>query len=254
MTVHQPDRLCPPDAAGRPLRVYLLGEVDFEKALTLQRALAYEVSGERNSPALLLCEHPPQITVGRESGPWDLRLDPGETPERRWPVRWVNRGGGCLLHLGGQLAVYPVLALDRLGLGLQEYLDRLHRVLVAVLDDFSVQAVSRPGRAGLWVGRRMVAGVGVAVRDWVAYFGAYLNVDPDLAPFRLVHSGDRGDGPMTSLVRERRGPLRPALVRERLLEHFCAAFDCECSALFFNHPLLARPAPVEAVRSLQHEE
>jgi lipoate-protein ligase B len=92
------------------------------------------------------------------------------------------------------------------------------------------------------VGKRMVAGVGVAVCDWVAYFGVALNVDPDLTPFRLVQTGESDDGPMTSLARERRGPVRPALVRQRLLEHFSETFACGRTDLFFSHPLLARPA------------
>jgi lipoate-protein ligase B len=97
----------------------------------------------------------------------------------------------------------------------------------------------------VWVGERLIAAVGVAVRDWVAYFGAALNIDPDLPSFRLVRT--EGDEPMTSLARERRGPLRSALVRQRLLEHFAAAFPCERTDLFFNHPLLTRPPrPVPA--------
>jgi lipoate-protein ligase B len=92
------------------------------------------------------------------------------------------------------------------------------------------------------VGNRLLAGVGVAVRDWVAYFGVALNVHPDLAPFRLIRNGGWEDGPMTSLERERHGPLRPALVRERLLEHFSAAFGFGRTALFFAHPLVRRPA------------
>jgi lipoyl(octanoyl) transferase len=231
---------------GPALRVYLLGTVEFEAALALQRALAYEVSGERRSAALVVCEHPPLITVGRQGGPGQLHLGPDELRARRWRVRWVNRGGGCLLHLPGQMNVYPVLPLDRLGLGVEAYLHRLQRVIVAVLDDFSVKAMTRPGRAGVWVGDRLIAGVGVAVRDWVAYFGVALNVNPDLAPFRLVQTGP-GDGPMTSLARERNGGLRPSLVRERLLEHFAAAFGFARTALFHQHPLLARPARPGAV-------
>jgi lipoyl(octanoyl) transferase len=222
------------------LRVYLLGSVDFEAALTVQRALAYQVSGERDEAALVLCEHPPLITVGRQGRPSHLRCDPDELYARRWPVRWVNRGGGCLLHLPGQFAVYPILALDRRGLGVRAYLERLQQVMIAVLDDFSVHAESRPGEAGVWVGPRLIAGVGAAVRDWVAYFGAWLNVNPDLTPFRLVQTGGPDDGPMTSLERERRGPLRPSLVRERLIEHFLTVFPFSRHALFFDHPLLLR--------------
>ena len=129
---------------------------------------------------------------------------------------------------------------------MQDYLGRLQDVVVAVLDDFGVRGDTRAGQAGVWVGDRLIAGVGVAVRDWVAYFGVALNVNPDLAPFRLVQTGP-GDGPMTSLARERNGGLRPSLVRERLLEHFAAAFGFARTALFHQHPLLARPARPGAV-------
>jgi lipoyl(octanoyl) transferase len=224
--------------AASALRIYLLGVVEFETALTLQRTLAFEAAGQRDSAALVLCEHPPILTVGRDGSPADIHCDRDELRKREWPVRWVNRGGGALLHLPGQLAIYPILPLDWRRLGLADYLVRLQRILVAVLDDFSVPADTRLGQPGVWAGRRLVAGVGVAVRDWVAYYGAYLNINADLIPFRMVRSGPGEHEPMTSLVRERRAPLRPALVRERLLEHFTAAFPFERTALFSQHPCL----------------
>jgi lipoyl(octanoyl) transferase len=228
---------------GSALRIYLLGMVDFEAALLLQRTLAFETAGQRDSAALVLCEHPPILTVGRDGSPADIRCDIDELRMRGWPVRWVNRGGGTLLHLPGQLAIYPILPLDWRQLGLTDYLARLQRILVAVLDDFSVSAVAQPGQPGVWVGRRLVAGVGVAVRDWVAYYGAYLNINADLIPFRIVRSGPGEQEPMTSLVRERRAPLRSALVRERLLEHFIAAFPFTRTAVFSYHPCLgSQPA------------
>ncbi len=222
------------------LQAYLLGSVEFEAALALQRFLVYQTSGDRGRASLVLCEHPPLITVGRQGSRRHILGEPEELDARGWRVRWVNRGGGCLLHLPGQLAVYSILALDRSGIGLQEYLDRLQRVVVAALGDFDVPAEVRPGAAGVWVGPRLIAGVGVAVHDWVTYYGAFLNVGPDLAAFRLVRCGD---GPVTSLERERRGPLRPALVRERLIEHFAAVFGFSRTSLFFEHPALGRKAP-----------
>jgi lipoyl(octanoyl) transferase len=157
-------------------------------------------------------------------------------------MRWVNRGGGCWLHLPGQLAVYPILPLMRLRLGVHEYLARLQSVLVALLDDFGVRGQTRPGQAGVWVGSRPIAGIGIAVRDWASYYGMTFNINPDLVPFRFVKSGAAGDGPMTSLERERHGPLRTQLVRERLLEHFASRFGFEQTNLFFNHRALERRA------------
>ena len=234
-------------SAGPLLQVYLLGAVEFDAALAFQRRLVYQVAGDRDTAALILCEHPPLITVGRSGSRAHILWEPEELKARRWSVRWVNRGGGCLLHLPGQLAIYPILPLDRFGLGVQAYLDQLQQTLADLLDDFNITAQARPGKAGLWVNARPIAEVGVAVRHWVSYFGAVLNVHPDLELFRSLRTGGPGDGPMTSLIRERNAPLRPALVRERFLEHFTRWFPCARVSLFFSHPSLGRKAPADAV-------
>jgi lipoyl(octanoyl) transferase len=221
------------------LQVYLLGPVEYEEALRLQRLLAFRAS-EGEGGALVLCEHPPLITVGRHGSFTDILLSPEELQTRQWPVRWVPRGGGCVLHLPGQLAVYPVLPLARMSLGVAEYLSDLQRVLVAVLDDFGIRGRTRHDRAGVWVADRAIASVGVAVRDGVSLFGAYLNVDPDLTLAKLVRTDG---GPMTSIARERKGPLRHAFARQRLLEHFAEAFNFARTELLFHPPTLAdRPA------------
>jgi lipoyl(octanoyl) transferase len=229
------------------LQVYLLGLVDFEAALALQRRLAYEVAGRRNAAALLLCEHPPLITIGRQGSWRQVLCPPDELKARRCPVRWVNRGGGCLLHLPGQLTIYPILALDRLQFGIGSYLERLQQVLIDLLDDFSIRAERQPANTSIWVGGRPIADLGVAVRDWVSYFGGVLNVNPDLEEFRLVRTGGSAGGIMTSLVRERHGPVRPSFVRERFLEHFLSRFGFAQPALFFDHPSLKRKAPFDAL-------
>jgi lipoyl(octanoyl) transferase len=240
---------CLPESTGTgpALQVYLLGSVSFEAALNLQRRMAYQVSGDPESAAMILCEHLPLITVGREGSRNHILCEPEDLIARRWPVRWVNRGGGCLLHLPGQLAIYPIVDLEKLGLDLQGYLDRLHTVLRAVVRDFIGTAETRHGRTGVWANSRPIAGVGVAVCNGVTYHGAFLNVNADLQPFRRVLFGDRGDGPMTSLERERRGRVSPTLVRQSLLEHFTDRFHFGRTSLFFDHPLLGRKAPSDAV-------
>src|SRR5947209_1811229 len=101
-------------AGAAALQVYLLGEVEFEAALALQRRLVYELGGDRTGGALVLCEHPPLLTIGRQGSWGHVLCSAEERAARRWPVRWVNRGSGCLLHVPGQLALYAVLPLDQL--------------------------------------------------------------------------------------------------------------------------------------------
>jgi lipoyl(octanoyl) transferase len=229
------------------LQVYLLGSVEFEAALVLQRRLVYQVAGDRSTAALILCEHPPLITVGRQGSWAQILYEPEELHARRWAVRWVNRGGGCLLHLPGQLAIYPILPLDRFGLSVQDYVDQLHDLVRDVLSEFSIAGARRAGMPDVWVGPRPIAGVGVAVRHWVSYYGAVLNVSPDLHLLRRVRYGGNHAEPMTSVERERRGPLRPSLVRERLVERFAERFHFTRTSLFFDHPALGRWTPSGAV-------
>jgi lipoyl(octanoyl) transferase len=231
------------------LHAYLLGAVDFETALTLQRRLHFDVSGDRDQAALILCEHPPCITIGREGSRRHVLCEPEELRVRQWRVRWINRGGGCWLHLPGQLCVYPIVPLDRLGLTPPEFVLALGEVIRNTLDDFSVRANVRVDEAGVWAGGRLLAGLGVAVKDWITYHGACFNLHPALDCYRLVRSHPRARESMTSLERERRGPVRPALVRERLLEHFRERFAIGRVALFSDHRLLH--APQRGVRFLR---
>jgi lipoyl(octanoyl) transferase len=238
--------LASPELTG--LQVYLLDLVDFDAMLALQRRLVFDVSGDREQAILLLCEHPPLISVGRQGSRAHIQMDPRELHHRGWTVRWVNRGGGALLHVPGQLAIYPILPLDRLGLGLNEYLERLQKALIEVAADFSIEAHARPGQAGVWVGERLLAHVGVAIRDWVSYYGAALNVSPDLDPFRKVRCV--GDVAMTSIERERRLRVDPNLLRQRVVEHFLEQFSLERIAVYHDHPALSGKVASHAVVAL----
>jgi len=232
------------------LDVYLLGRVDFEALLSLQRRLVYEVSGQRDRAALLLCEHESLISVGRQGSRSQIHFDTNELRLKGWPIRWVNRGGGCLLHAPGQLAVYPVLPLDRLQLDLPQYLDRLRHVLVDVAADTGVKnAIAEPH--GLAIGERLVAHVGIAVRDWVSYFGAALNINPDLDPFRRVNCGGSAE-PMTSLERERRLAVNPTMIQQRVVERFMERFALPRVTVHHEHPALpAAPRPVRKLPTAQ---
>src|SRR5437762_522199 len=118
------------------LSVYLLGEVELDAVLRLQRRLHFEVTGDKNQAFLVVCEHPPLVTMGRQGSRSHLKVDPAELG---WPVRWVGRGGGCWLHRPGQIAVYAVFPLDRLGLSIGDYLHDLGSVFAATFGDFSVR-------------------------------------------------------------------------------------------------------------------
>lgn len=232
------EEIAEPDA----LEAYLLGRVDFDSLVSWQKRMVYEVSGERSRGVLALCELPPMISIGRSGSREHVLIDSGELWSRGWPIHWVNRGGGCLLHMPGQLQVVAVLAIDALGMGLTAYLEMLHDILLTTCHECDARAEIIPGQAGIWSRDRLLAHVGIAVHDWVAYFGAAINLDPDLEPFRGVRC-DGSPRPMTSLARERHGPVRPAMIRQRLVELFAERFGFPRTSIFHRHRALEMPEP-----------
>ena len=92
------DHHVPPPA----MQAFLLGEIDFDTCLALQQRLVYETSGAADGPiTLLICEHSPLITVGRSGSRSHLHISSEELTSQQVNVRWLNRGGGCLVHLPG---------------------------------------------------------------------------------------------------------------------------------------------------------
>ncbi len=233
-----------PAADGAALQTYVLGLVDFEDALALQRRLVYEVSGGEPA-AVILCEHPTVLTVGRHGSRSHIHIEPRDLELHGWRIKWINRGGGCWLQAPGQLAIYPIIPLQERQLTVGGYLRRLQRALMRTLADFALEPQARPNSLDVWLGNRPVACLGVAVRHWVAYHGAILNIDPDLTPFRDVRTG-KDHAPMTSLERERRGRVRPGMVRQLLLDHLALELGFERTVLFTEHSLLQRREPAHA--------
>jgi lipoyl(octanoyl) transferase len=230
----------------RVLSAYLLGRLPFDEWLALQRRLVYDVSGERSMGILVICEHPCAVSIGRSGSAADVVWEREDSESRSWPVRWVNRGGGGLLSAPGQIACYPIVALDHLELSVQDYLDRLHQAVQKALLTVEVPAEVRASSPGVWVGDRRIAHVGVSVRDWVTSFGCAVNVDPDLKLFHHVHC-DGNALAMTSIERERRGKVRAAAIRQRLLAEFVQQFGFDRLGLFHHHPALSEKARVHAV-------
>jgi lipoyl(octanoyl) transferase len=227
--------------ASRPLSVYLLGGLDFHALCALQNRLVYDVSGDRDIAALVLFDHPTGITVGREGSAAHIRANPDELETRGWPVRWVARGGGAMLHLPGQVACYPIFPLDALNLTPGRFVTELQAVAMDLLREFGVEGSPDVERPGVRVNGRRIVHIGVAVRSWVSNFGLVVNVNPDLALFREV----RCDGdplPMTSLARESEHRVRITTVRQRLVELIAARFGFDRVSVFHTHPA-ALPRP-----------
>ena len=230
------------DDSAPALVAYFLGLLPFEMCLDLQRRLAVEVGGRDDGQiVLLLCEHSKLITIGRGGSPGDIRHDSPALKSREIEAIYVNRGGGCLLHCPGQLAIYPIVPLSWHGFTVGEFVERFQAGIIEALDDLNVAARTLPTKHGIWGRTGQLAALGVAVRDWVTYYGAYLNVDPPLGLFRLVESAPLHEGEgraMSSLMAEHRGSIKMTMVRAALVGRLTEAFGCDRYHLFTGHPYL----------------
>jgi lipoyl(octanoyl) transferase len=231
------------------LEAFLLGQIDFDVALALQQRLVEQSrDSDDGQITLLLCEHPTLITIGRSGSPGNVAMQSHLVRSRQIEVRWVNRGGGCLMHSPGQLAIYPIVPLRWHDLSVGEFLHRLQTGVIETLDDLNVP--TRPCRdanasktetmspvTGVWGRTGQLAALGVAVRHWITYYGAYLNVCPPMGLFRLVETEH---APMSSLVAERCGPVRMPSVRSALVSRLAECFGCDRYHLYTGHPMLRR--------------
>lgn len=246
-----------PAAPSASLEVRLLGVLDFDAAVQLQERLVYDLSGRNDRQgALLLCEHPPLISIGREGSSWQVLADEEELVARELPVRWVSRSGGAVLHAPGQLAIYPLLPLQRLGIGLEEFRRRMEGVLLDVCHELRVPAKAIDGGPGIWGRSGQVGHFGAAVRSWVTLHGMWLNVAPAPGWLRLVRSeacrgpaptGDaaRGEAPavegrVSSLQEQLMRPVSMSAVREAVVRRLAAACGYETVHTYTGHPDLVR--------------
>ncbi len=216
-----------------------MGCVPFEEALALQARLVYEATDRDDGQVwVLLCEHPPLVTVGRRGSYAHVYLDPEELRARQLELRYVQHGGPALVHGPGQLAVYAIVPLWWYGMSVGEHLRRLEGALAQALDALGVPVQTRPGHFGLWARTGQVAHLAVAVRDWTTYFGAYIHVSPNPALQKRVLSDPEYRTSTSSLLANRRHGIKMTRVRQTLVEHLAAAWPCRRHHIYTHPPIL----------------
>ncbi len=229
---------------------YLLGRVALDDCLALQERLAGEAAERGNGQIdVLLCEHSSLITVGRAGSRGHIRLSGDELRRRQLDVRWISRGGGCVLHGPGQLAVYPLVPLEWHGWSVGEFLRRFQQAMLAAFEDMQIRGENESGGFGIWGRSGQLVTMGVAVRDWITRHGAFINVNPLMTNYGFVDvaaTDSAMNGRKTTmgcLLAERRRPVTMPEVRAALVANLAAAFGCDRYHLHTGHPFLREIKP-----------
>ncbi|MEZ6184468.1 MAG: lipoyl(octanoyl) transferase LipB [Planctomycetota bacterium] len=186
--------------APRRLALRDLGRIGYAQAWALQRELVAE-AGARDHDLLLVCEHPEVVTTGRKAQgrTRDPEAELALVRAAGIEVVAIERGGAATWHGPGQLVGYPLVRLGPDERDLHAYLRALEQALIEALGELGLEAGRNLGWTGVWVGERKLASIGIACRGWVTYHGFALNLDVDLARFRLFDPCDLSGETYTSL-------------------------------------------------------
>ncbi len=239
------------DRTPPSLEAYLLGRVDFQHCLALQQRLVYESTGRCDGRIdLIVCEHPTTLTIGRQGSRWHVPWDEAQLRRRELDLQWVNRGGGCMIHLPGQLAIYPIVPLAWHRFTVGDYLDRLQTGILAMLEALRFHGLTTRGRDGIWGRSGQLVALGAAVKSWTTYHGAFINVAPHLKPWRGLTTDPLQGTRMSSLLVERQQrAVKITTIRSAIIQHLAEAFGCQRYHLYTGHPLL-RMTPTEGKRTI----
>lgn len=180
-----------------PLRALWCGRVAFDRALEAQHLLREQVIASPEAATLLLCEHPPSLTMGRRAQPQHLLWGPEEREAHGLNIFETPRGGEATLHAPGQLVVYPICYV---GKRIRAHIQNLADAAVGLLESAGIEGCSMDWKhPGVWRQGQKLASIGVHVSRGVAIQGLSLNVRVQELLFDALVSCGMPTVQMTSL-------------------------------------------------------
>ncbi len=215
------------------IAVLHLGTIDYGTALNLQQSLVELRKQERIPDVLLLLEHPPVITFGRNASQNNLLASNDLLKRRGVELFESNRGGDVTFHGPGQLVGYPIFDLRGFSprLGAVEFVRRMEDALIRACGDLGIPCERICGLTGVWtqgtaslqpeevdsrigppcsnasdsVDQKKIAAIGVHISRGITSHGFALNVTTDLDYFKLIIPCGISDRPVTSIAHELKG-------------------------------------------------
>jgi lipoyl(octanoyl) transferase len=242
------------------ISVVQLGTVDYATGLRLQQQLVALRKEEKIGDVLLLLEHSPVITLGRNAKAANIIALPELLAQRGVELFECDRGGDVTFHGPGQIVGYPIFDLrgfatpdgKRKTLGAVEFVRRLEEILIRTCADFAIPTKCVAGLTGVWTGaanhdagagsaasavrlrqagpaqteESKIAAIGVHISRFVTSHGFALNVNPDLSYFNLIIPCGITK-PVTSMQQELGHALNLNSVSESISRNFGAVFSSQ---------------------------
>jgi len=253
-----------------------LGRLDYSTAQRLQQSLVELRKRGAIGDVLLLLEHTPVITLGRNAKREHVLASDERLAEAGVEVFECDRGGDVTYHGPGQLVAYPIFDLRGFSpsIGAVEFVRRLEAVLIRTCADFGIATERVAGMTGVWIskdstqrrgdaehGREQakIAAIGVHISRGVTSHGFALNVNTDLTCFDLIVPCGLTAKPVTSISNELGRPVAMDEVAQAAARHFGSVFGSEVAWAKTLEALVGRDADVplrlpDELRRLRGEE
>lgn len=159
-----------------------LGTQDYKIVWDFQKNLQQKIIMGKQPDTLLLVEHEPVYTMGKNGNP-DHVL---QTRSNNTKIYQVERGGDITFHGPGQLVGYPILDLHHYEKSISWYMRTLETMLIRTLGHFGIEGELKKGLTGVWVEDEKIAALGVKISRWVTMHGFALNVNTDLEYYQSI--------------------------------------------------------------------
>jgi lipoyl(octanoyl) transferase len=206
------------------INLLTLGRVPYNEALAIQQQVVAARKQNLIDDTLLLLEHPPVLTLGRNAHRSNVLVSDELLAQRGVELHEINRGGDVTYHGPGQLIGYPIVDLrgDLPGkkgphLGPVDYVRLLEEVLIRTCGDFGVMTHRICKLTGVWtlaggsIREKKIAAIGVHVSQGVTSHGFALNVTTDLRDFEWIVPCGITDREVTSLELEADADRQPTM-------------------------------------------
>ena len=155
-----------------------LGTVNYHETLELMRS---HIKEKDFSNEIWLLEHPPVFTLGTAADNSHI-LDTKDIP-----VVQADRGGEVTYHGPGQLVIYFLLDIKKLGCGPNKLVVSIQEFIKELLSDLSIESSFIEGAPGVYVNDKKIASIGLRISKNKTYHGISINFDMDLKPFTYIN-------------------------------------------------------------------
>lgn len=220
------------------LRVGQIGRVEYQHVLILQEKLLDLRLQGKIDDTLILVEHPPVITIGKNGKDSNILANRERLRMDGVNIYEVSRGGDVTYHGPGQIVGYPIMDLNYFGKDIHDFVWKTEEVFIRLLKDiYQITAYSEPKKyTGVWVNDEKIVAIGIQVKKWITMHGFAFNVNTQLEHFRWIVPCGIPDKGVTSLQKITGSPQDLNMLNQLIIKYFSHVFQMQ--VVNYVHPAI----------------